>query len=611
MSCLYMSKADWQSGISCQRSAGWAKCVYSTPGEQGRGTAASRINSRMGGAMHRSFETTSSRTRIELEGPWDFRLDPDDEGGAQEWYAQFPEDTTALWVPGVWNTRREYLGYEGVGWYRRRFVSETTQPALVRFAAVTHQAHVWLDGEPLGEHYGGFLPFQFLVPTLEVGEHELVVRVDNTHDMTSTVPSANLDWYRYGGIHRPVWVEGLGGDGLVVSLRLTPVVKGGACTLRVRAELCNLTDRLLDGAWCLTLDGETVRSGNIGLYPSDNQVLLFAVDVDAELWSPSNPRLYTARLSFAGDDLVERTGFREISIRGDQILLNGEPLRIRGVNRHEDHPDWGLALPEPLMLRDLELIEHLGANAIRGSHYPNDPRFLDLCDERGVLFIEEIPLWGYTAAQFASETIEDRAAAMVWAMVQRDVNHPAIWAWSVLNECATQTPEGRAVVERLIDTAREADPTRPVTYASDKGVDDICYDLADFVCLNAYYGWYVHDLTWRKYLDRIRARIGDKPMIVSEFGAGAIYGWHALEEGVVWSEEYARDVLCDAISHFLARPDLAGFFVWQFFDTRTDGGQRALRRPRNYNNKGLLDEYRRPKLGYYAVRDLLREERGD
>lgn len=557
--------------------------------------------------MQRTFATTTTRKQTNLEGRWDFIPDPGDVGIAEGWYARFPASGREMWVPGVWNTCREYLNYEGVAWYRTRFSIGACAVALVCFAAVTHQANVWLDGEPLGEHYGGFLPFCFSIPAPESGEHELVVRVDNTHDMANTIPSANLDWFRYGGIHRPVWAEELPGPGHICGLRLTPVVGQGKATLRVRAELTNAGDGTLNERWTLYLDEQPVRSGHVRLDPAEAQVLLFAVDVpDARLWSPDDPQLYTVRLAFGGDDIIDRTGFRELEVSGSDILLNGTPLRIRGVNRHEDHPDWGFALPPHLMLRDLELLADMGATSIRGAHYPNDQRLLDLCDERGILFMEEIPLWGLAREQMTQDIIVNRASAMLWAMIERDSNHPCIWAWSVLNGCATDSPEGRLVVERLIDTAREADPTRPVTYATNRNLHDICLDLVDVVCVNAYYGWYSHDLTWPEFLDRMRAQVGAKPMLVTEFGAGAIYGFHALEDGVIWSEEYQQRLLVDCVQHFCQRTDLAGFYVWQFCDTRSDGGERALRRPRSYNNKGLVDEYRRPKLAYEALRDLLR-----
>ncbi len=557
--------------------------------------------------MHRTFRTSTLRRQMYLDGFWDFVVDPEDVGVSARWYSQYPQPVRSLWVPGVWNTAREFLNYEGAAWLRRRFTLRPCAAAALHFAAVTHQANVWLDGEPLGEHYGGFLPFSFLIPRPEPGEHELVVRVDNTHDLSTTIPSARLDWFRYGGIPRPVWVEELDGPGYIARLHLKPALCEGEASLRVEVELVNLTDRPLQEEWTLYLDDQPCRSGVARLDPEDIQDLAFTVAVpQPRLWSLADPQLYTMRLAWAGDDLIERTGFRELSIAGRQVLLNGQPLRIRGVNRHEDHPDWGFALPEHLMLRDLELVHDLGLNAVRGAHYPNDQRLLDLCDERGLLFLEEIPLWGFDREQLALDIIGNRASAMLWAMIQRDAHHPCIWAWSVLNECATDTPEGRAIVEQLVETAHEADDTRPVTFASNRPWNDLCFDLVDLVSVNAYYGWYTHDLTWPEFLQRMRAKIGEKPLLVTEFGAGGIYGCHALEEGVIWSEEYQRQVLERALAAFLADEDLVGFYIWQFCDTRTDTGPRALARPRNYNNKGLVDEYRRPKLAYYAVRELLR-----
>ncbi len=563
--------------------------------------------------MHRTFLTSHKRQCQSLDGVWDLVPDPEDRGLQEEWYQAFPEEHYAMWVPGVWNTLRPLLNYEGPAWLRCRFSIETCSAMAIRFSAVTQQANIWLDGEPVCEHYGGFLPFSVVIPEPDAGEHELVVRVDNTHDGHYTIPSNNLDWFRYGGIPRPVFVELFQGPVYIQSLRLTPVCRNDEAALNVRAELISLADDPEERHWTLWIDDERVRSGEVTMEPGQAEVLMFGVALGAmERWSPDNPRLYTVRLELEDDDLIDRTGFCEVRVQGDRVLLNGEPLQIVGVNRHEDHPDWGCALPEHLMLRDLDLVQEWGANAIRGSHYPNDQRFLDLCDERGILFMEEIPLWGYTSQQLSHEILVDRAAAMTWAMVDRDVNHPCIWAWSVLNECATDTLEGELLVSRLVETVRDVDRSRPVTYATNRGARDRCLDLVDLVCLNAYHGWYTDDETWPQFLNRMRSLIGRKPMLVSEFGAGGIYGWRTLEEGVVWSEEHQAELVTDAMAHFLERDDLLGFYVWQLFDTRTDKGpdnRRALMRPRNYNNKGLLNEYRQPKLAYYRTKELLAQRR--
>jgi len=558
--------------------------------------------------MHRAFATTTRRQQTYLDGLWDFCPDPADRGFAEEWYARFPSPARKLWVPGVWNTIPPFLYYEGPAWYRTHFSLGPCEAAVIHFGSVTHQANVWLDGEPLGEHYGGFLPFSFTVLGPKAGEHELVVRVDNTHDMTTTIPSASLDWFRYGGITRPVWVEPLCQPGYIASMRLTPSVERGVPTLHVRAELVNVREESIRGEWRFYADGTLMRSDRVSLQAFGSEVLLFAVELPGvALWSPDQPNLHVARLEFMGDDLIERTGFRDISVVGQEVFLNGERLRIRGVNRHEDHPDWGFALPVHLMVKDLAILQDLGVNALRGAHYPNDPRLLDLCDEKGILFMEEIPLWGFSSEQLRLDILADRAAAMLWAMIERDISHPCIWAWSLLNECATDTPEGRLVVEQLVQTARELDPTRPLTFASNRGTADICFDLVDIVSVNAYHGWYRHDMTWADFLDQMRAYAGDKPLLITEFGAGGIYGCHALDEGVLWSEEYQAKALTDALEAFATREDLLGYYVWQFCDTRTDPS-RALGRPRSYNNKGLLNEYRLPKLAYHALKKWLRGE---
>jgi len=559
--------------------------------------------------MHRTFRTSHTRQQLDLSGVWDFTADPEDAGLEEEWYDHFPQGPARLWVPGVWNTHLPYSHYEGVGWYRCSFELPPCCGARICFAAVTHQANVWLDGEPLGDHYGGYTPFSFLVCSPRSGRHELVVRVDNTHDDCTTVPSTRLDWFRYGGIPRPVWIELLQCDVYIESLRVLPVLVGKQAALSIRAELVSLADRTRDSSWTLYLDDVPLRSDTVEVERGSSAILMFGQPIgEVPVWTPQAPHLHQVRLALEADDLIERTGFREIAIRGSEVLLNGEPLRLHGVNRHEDHPDWGCALPEQVMMRDLQLIKALGANAVRGAHYPNDQRFLDLCDEMGLLFIEEIPLWGFDADQLASTIISDRAAAMAWAMVERDVSHPCIWAWSVLNECATDTLIGRSVVERLVETVRDLDHTRPVTYATDRGPRDRCTDLVDLVCINAYPGWYVQDADWPTILRRMRGVIGEKPIVISEFGAGAVYGYRTVEQGVMWSEEYQADVLADAMSCFLRDPSLSGFFVWQFCDTRSDrgaDGSRALRRPREYNNKGLLNEYRQPKLAYYRAQQLL------
>lgn len=562
--------------------------------------------------MHRLFRTTTLRLQTYLDGRWGFALDPESKGEKKRWFAVFPSDADKQWVPSVWNSTYGYFDYEGPAWYHKTFHVGDCTALVINFGAVLHQAKVWLDGELLGEHFGGFLPFSFVVREPAPGEHTLVVRVDNTLS-SSTIPGPHLDWYRYGGLPRPVWVEEISGQTCIRRFNLLPRLEGDRGAITVRASLLNVGDEPLRDTMRLEIDGKESYAQSVTLTPNEEQEVVFDVRIpEPKVWQPEEPSLYTARLVVDHDDQIERFGLRSIEVRGDQILLNGRSVKLLGVSRHEDHPDWGSALPEHLMRRDLDIIEELGCNTIRGGHYPNDPRFLDMCDERGLLFFEEIPLWQFSEEQMRKPIIRERARNMLLEMIERDMNHPCIWAWSLMCESATDTHGGRELVKSLVQTAKEIDFTRPVTYVSDKYAD-ICFDLIDVISINSYTDWYLDDLDampWPDIFDRIREKSGAriKPLIVTEFGAGAVRGYRPLEKGVRWSEEYQGELLNERIAMILERKDVAGFYIWHLFDFRTDqrDAERVLRRPRGYNNKGLLDEYRRPKLSFWTVQQLLK-----
>ncbi|MHB1296630.1 MAG: glycoside hydrolase family 2 protein [Anaerolineae bacterium] len=553
--------------------------------------------------MHRRFATSQLRRPTSLDGWWDFCTDPSDQGVSESWYNQFPDAEATLWVPGVWNTRRGFEQYAGPAWYRRRFTTGQCLAVVLRFGAITHQSNVWLDGEPVGDHYGSFLPFSFLLPRLPAGSHELVVRVDNATDMAGTVTPPGISGRRYGGILRHVWVEELDGPAHVAALRVTPVVKRSRATLRVRAELQNLTERPLNDTWTLYLDDAPIRSGLLHLDPRDVQVLLFAVNVRVEDWSPQNPRLYHVRLAFGGDDTIERTGFRDLRIEGDQVLLNGVPLHIRGIDRHEEHADWGYAVPGHLLARDLDLIQDVGANAIRGVHYPEDELLLDLCDERGILFMEGVPLCGCGQEHLRNDIMGDRASAMLWAMISRDVSHPCIWAWSLLEDCATDSSEGYAVVEQLVETAREADPTRPLTFASSCGLADTCLDMVDLACVNVACARQENGLptpaAWAALLDGLRDQLGGKPLLAMGVCPADFVG----PQG---PSDEAAGAFGDAVRSLMQREDLVGFSIRTFADTQ-DESPCLCTSGWDVGEMGLLDGYRRPKWAWAVLRALLAE----
>lgn len=562
--------------------------------------------------MHQPFETSVSRRQQSLCGRWEFVTDPDDAGEELGYPEAFPDDAGYQQVPGTWNTTPTHHGYEGPAWYRRAFRLPEATDARLRFGAVAHDATVWIDGEIVASHYGGYTPFEAHLPNLSGGTHEVVVRVDNAPTPTS-VPLPDTDWFPYGGITREVTLETLPKvyiDDVAVAYELD----GDAATVSTTVTVRN-TEAARDIELSVSV-GDAREARTVAL-PAGESVHRRDLELSVDRWTPDDPTLYDVRARIASgsgleDDRCDRIGFRKIEVTDTDLLLNGDPIEVAGVNRHEDHPDWGHAVPPSILRRDLDIVERAGCNAIRTSHYPNHPRFLDYCDERGLLVIEEIPLWQYDADDFARDPVLERGEQMLTEMIARDRHHPSVVAWSLHNECYNQQESVADATRRLADRAREIDNSRPLTLASNtrwRGHEDHCLRYVDFVCLNAYWGWYDDDRDWSEFLKDVRSAHPDKPIVVSEFGAGAVEGERTWE-GQKWSEGYQADLLESTIGTFRDTEYVAGWFVWQYCDTRTDP-RKAMRRPKTKNNKGIVGEYRRPKEAYRRLRSLLRDADGN
>lgn len=555
--------------------------------------------------MARLFETSRTRRQTDLSGTWEFVAAAD---GTDDYVESFPDDADAMAVPSVWNTTPEYFRHHGVGWFRRTFTVPEATLATLTFHGVAHESTVYLDGEQIAAHDCGFTPFGALVD-LDAGEHELVVRADSECHGDSLQSG---DYYNYGGITREVVLEEVP-PVFVDDLRIEYDLDGNSAavtaTLTVRNETGSTATR--------TVGVEVADAGStrtVEVPPGGHEAQL-ALDLpDIERWSIADPTLYTVTARVGEDELRDRIGFREISIDGHDILLNGEPLEIRGVNRHEDHPDWGHAQPRRIQERDLEIIQNAGLNTIRTAHYPAHPRLLDYCDEKGLLVIEEVPNYHWDTEDYDSGTLVDRIERCLADTIDRDRHHPSILAWSVGNECTTSEERVTEVHERLVALAHDADESRPVTYAENLPMQAVQLDLGDFVCVNDYPGWYGDDwppsgLTiwdgdeWEETLDEIRAEYPDPPIVVTEFGAGGVEGERTFE-GQKWSESYQAEIVRESIETFEDREDVAGFSVWQYCDIRTTE-DRFHYRPRSKNNKGLVGEYRRPKESYYAITEML------
>ena len=557
----------------------------------------------------RSFEAHIQRRVETLDGLWEFTflgdVDPDKVDLSQL------EFSDRMAVPGCFDASPKYAGKRGLAAYRTSFT--LSDPVLHRivFNSIHHWCRVYANGRNLCDHAGGFTRFHVDLPDLEAGEVALVVLVDNRFDLERCpLHMAHFDWYQYGGISRPVELHRLGELWIESVRAVTESIDPPALRLTVQYQA--LAARNKDFQICV--DGKTayheIIDVNAGVGHIERQVEL----PDASLWSPDEPNLHLVEVKLGEDDFRARVGLRQVKVSGRRILINEHPVHFLGFNRHEAHPEFGHALPDSIILSDVQQLRDMGCNFVRGSHYPQDERFLELCDEAGICVWEEVTGWQQTAQHLTNDRFIAAQLKNLDEMVAMAQIHPSVVFYGILNESESQDPASRRTYARLLGHLRELDPTRPVTFATHHVFEDLCLDMVDIISVNCYPGWYqkeIEDIP--NYLDQVIQHLdsigsGNKPLIISEIGAAAVPGWRDWNEDR-WSEQYQARLLETVIRHlFIDRDRFAGLGIWQFCDMRTAGGlPRMLTRARGFNNKGVLDEYRRPKMAYEVVRKLFRE----
>lgn len=555
--------------------------------------------------MIRTFKTHYVRKQMELtESLWEFEPCAGNYAGQK-----FP-----VTVPGCWENHPLFADYRGEGIYRKTFQAQGN--GRIECKGVSHTATVYLDGHEIGHHYNAYTPFSVVVSDLEPGRHMLEIKADNRFHKDSALHVPN-DYMSYGGISRGVVVEELS-DLYLEYVHVKTYRENEQWHVQVKAAV-NVLKIGQNEEEDITIQGKIKDTAfEWKLTDTAKKHYEFCTDLKIngiEEWSPETPVLYHVELQMLRedeviDDLIERFGFREICVQGKYILLNGKRLRIKGVCRHEDHPDYGCALPYQTIYNDLVLIRQMGANSIRTAHYPNDEIFLDLCDELGILVWEENHARGLEEDRMKHPLFEEQAEQVIREMIFYHYNHPCIFIWGILNECASETLFGRSCYEKQFRLIREMDDSRPCTFASCKFFGDICFDLPDVISCNLYPRWYV-DKPVRDYLNEVYDWIVEdgngkgKPFIVSEIGAGGLYGCHNAYHGK-WTEEYQADALSEQVSECLKFSESMGVYIWQFCDVRVSSEWFAGR-PREMNNKGVVDEYRRPKAAYGRVKEIFEQ----
>ncbi len=557
----------------------------------------------------RYFETHNRRQVVSLDGVWDFAflgdVDPNKTDLAQISFAD------RMAVPGCFDATPKYAGLRGLTAYRTVFKLRDPGPYRVVFNSVHHWCRVYFNGKALCDHVGGFTRFNVDLPDQEAGEGELVVLVDNRFDAERCpLHMAHFDWYQFGGISRPVELHRLGTLWIELLRAVTEWIDPPA--LRVSVNIQTLMEGHTD--FQVSVDGQIKYHEIIEVSVGGSKLDRLIELPNAALWSPEEPNLHLLEVRLGEDDFRVRVGLRQVKVSGRQILINEHPVQLLGFNRHEAHPEFGHALPDQVIVSDVQQLRDMGCNFVRGSHYPQDERFLELCDEAGICVWDEVTGWQQTAQHLTNERFIAAQLANLEEMVSMAQLHPSVIIYGILNESDSQDPASRRTYAHLLGHLRELDPTRPVTFATHHVFEDLCLDMVDIVSVNCYPGWYQSEIAdIPGFLDQVSQHLdaigqGNKPLIISEIGAAAVPGWRDWNEER-WSEQYQARLLETVIRHlFIDRDRFAGLSIWQFCDIRTGGGlPRMLTRARGFNNKGVMDEYRRPKMAYEVVQKLFQK----
>jgi beta-glucuronidase len=546
-------------------------------------------------------------------GYYDYRYEPKPDGFFLDRKAkdetervEYSFDTSpTLLVPGDWNTQRgSLLYYEGTVWYRRIFDdprSDRSSRLFLWFGAVAFRAHVFLNGELLGAHEGGFTPFDFeITDRVKPTANSLVVMANNTR-RAGSVPTLDFDWWNYGGLTRRV---------LLVEVPSTfvrdyVVQLGKGSRDRVRGFI------QLDGprpAQKVTL---RIPEAGISRTFATDAAGRAEIDFEAtlELWSPERPKLYDVEVAAETDTVHDTIGFRSVEVRGTKILLNGRPLFLRGVSVHEEAPfRSGRAFSVEDARTTLGWVKELHGNFVRLAHYPHHEGMLREADREGVLVWSEIPV--YWAIRWEDPRTLKNALQQLTESISRDRNRASIVLWSVGNETPISAPRN-AFLKALVDRVRELDPTRLVTAALERGkpegdtqvIDDSFGENLDVIGCNEYVGWY--DGLPEK-IDRVRWRsIYDKPLVMSEWGGGARYGLHGSSL-TRWSEEFQEDLYRRQVAMLRRIPFLAGTSPWILMDFRSP--HRVLPGIQDgWNRKGVLSDRGERKKAFFVLQDWYRE----
>jgi beta-glucuronidase len=509
------------------------------------------------------------------------------------------DDSKSMKVPGDWNTQDEQLyWYEGSVWYRQKFnwKPEQGRKALLYFAGANYLSRVWVNGKQVGVHEGGFTPFCFDVSdVVKAGENTVVVMVNNNRKKEN-IPTQIFDWWNYGGITRDV---------MMVSVPETYIedyslllVKGNTKLINVKLKL---NEKKAGKMVTLSIPELKIKKKLVTDAQGEANVVLKA---KPSLWCPENPKLYKVSITTAEETISDEIGFRTIETRGKQILLNGKPIFLKGISSHEETAYTSRRCNSA---EDADTLlawaKDLGCNFMRLAHYPHNEHAIREAERNGVLLWEEIPC--YWTIDWKNEKTFANAKRQLQDMIGRDKNRANVIVWSVANE-TPHSAERDKFLSELAKFAKTEDDTRLISMAMEvtgqsnyvNRLNDNMNKYVDIISFNEYIGWYrdVNDAPKMKWEVPY-----DKPVIISEFGGGAVAGLHG-SKNERWTEEFQENLYKENLDMLSKIEGLSGMTPWVLKDFRSPRRINPVVQ-KDFNRKGLVSDKGKRKKAFYVLKE--------
>jgi beta-glucuronidase len=560
---------------------------------------------------HKTMIFSTGRQKEKLNGLWNYTMDLYDVGlrdnwhiprktddhGVQEPWDYNTEDGELCMIPCSWNSIKPELSwFEGCGWFSRHFryiKEETDERIFLHIGGANYDTKVYLNHEFLGNHVGGSTPF-FVEFTGKVKQENVIQICVNNTRTSDRVPMKNTDWFNWGGLYRDIELIRVPKD-FIKDFKIHLVPDSNYNKIEVSIEVSDKTAN----------DNAVIRIPELNIEKSlelKNGSCTDIMEIKPELWSPENPRLYTVSVSFRNDKISDRTGFRQISVNGTDILLNDKKLWLKGISCHEDDVKLGKVSNEEDIRRRYAHAKELGCNYLRLSHYPHHELAAKIADEEGLLLWEEIPV--YWAINFTNPAVYADAENQLMELITRDYNRPSVIIWAVGNENA-DTDERLDFMSRLAGKAKAEDKSRLITAAclvnhAKNKIEDRLIKFLDIIGLNEYYGWY--KTRFDDLIDLGENSKPEKPVLITEFGAGAKAGHHG-SKSEKFTEEYAEFVYKKQIATISKLNYVKGMSPWILYDFTCP--RRNNRYQNGYNRKGLIAEDKKTKkLPFYVLKDF-------